>query len=148
MLGTQKGAVCIQCHEAGSEPYQLASRIKAGLDEFLSKLADAENSLDKADRRGVDVSDPRFKLMEAKTTLILVRNLTHALDLSEIEKKIAEGEGVISEVKAKAEAALKEARFRKRGLIIATFFILLLAIAIFLKIKQIEKKRPAKKTSF
>jgi predicted CXXCH cytochrome family protein len=140
MLGTQENAVCIQCHEAGSKPYQLASRIKAKLDEFLSRIGDVENSLDKADRRGVDVSDPRFKLREAQTSLILVRNITHSLDLSEIEKKIEEGEGVVSEVKAKAEAALKEARFRKSGLIIATFFILLLAIAIFLKIKQIEKK--------
>jgi len=143
MLGTQEGAVCVQCHEAGSEPYQLASRIKARLDEFVSKIGDVDNSLDRADRQGVDVSDPRFKLREARTSLILVRNLTHTLDLFEIEKKIEDGKRVVSEVKAEAEAALKEARFRKRGLIITTLFILLLAIAIFLKIKQIEKKSPA-----
>jgi len=143
MLGTQEGAVCVQCHEAGSEPYQLASRIKARLDEFVSKIGDVDNSLDRADRQGVDVSDPRFKLREARTSLILVRNLTHTLDLFEIEKKIEDGKRVVSEVKAEAEAALKEARFRKRGLVITTLFILLLAIAIFLKIKQIEKKSPA-----
>ncbi len=142
MLGTQEGAVCIQCHEADSEPYQLASRMKAKLDEFVSKIGEVESSLDKADRQGVDVGDPRFKLSEAKTLLIFVRNLTHTLDLSEVEKKIEEGERKASEVKAEGEAALKEARFRKEGLVIATFFILLLAIAIFLKIKQIEKKRP------
>lgn len=143
MLGTQEGAACIQCHEPDSEPYQLASRIKAKLDEFVAKIGEVQNSLDKADRQGVDVSSPRFKLSEAMTTLILVRNLTHSLDLSEIESKIEEGKQVVSEVRAQGEAALKEARFRKEGLVIATFFILLLAIAIFLKIRQVEKKTPA-----
>jgi len=140
MLGTGEDAVCIQCHEVGSKPYEVASQIKGWLDEFIGKISQAETLLDRADRQGVEVSDPRFRLRDASTLLILVRNLTHSLDLAEVEKKIEEGEKVATEVRVAGESALKEARFRKEGLIITTFFIFLLAVAIFLKIRQIEKK--------
>jgi hypothetical protein len=87
----------------------------------------------------VEVSEPKFRLIEANTALILVRNLTHSLSLVDIEEKIEEGEKVLSEVTIAGEAALREAKFRKTGLIIATIFIFLLAIALFLKIRQISK---------
>ena len=143
MLGTGEEAVCIQCHEADSKPYEIASRIKQKLNEFIEKIDYADSLLDRADRQGVEVSEARFKLREADTLLILVRNLTHSFNLSEIAEKIEEGEQVLSEVREAGEASLKEAKFRKTGLIIATCFIFLLATALFLKIRQITKKTPA-----
>lgn len=140
MLGTGEKAVCIQCHDENSKPYFIASRIKGNLDGFIAKIHEVENLLNKADRQGVEVSEPKFKLLEINTILILVRNLTHGLDLAEIEGKIGEGEKVVSEVRRAAEAALKEAKFRKEGLIVTTFFIFLLAVSLFLKIKQVRKK--------
>lgn len=140
MLGTGKKAVCIQCHEPDSKPYEIASFIKEKLDEFIEKIENAEDLLEQADRQGVEVSEPKFRLTEANTLLILVRNLTHSFSLTEIEEKIQEGEKVVAEVTKAGETALKEAKFRKTGLIIATCFIFLLALALFLKIKQIDKK--------
>jgi predicted CXXCH cytochrome family protein len=142
MLGTGKKAVCIQCHEPGSKPYLVASRLKQELDAFIEKIGYAENLLDQADRQGVEVSEPKFKLAEANTALIYARNLTHSLSLPDIEKKIGEGEKVAAEVTKAGKDALREAKFRKTGLIIATCFIFLLAVGIFLKIKQINKKAP------
>jgi len=138
MLGTGEKAVCIQCHEPDSEPYQIASRIKEKLDELIKKINNADNILEKADKQGVAVSEPKFRLIDANTVLIQVRNLTHSFSLVDIEEKIEEGEKVVAEVITAGEAALREAKFRKTGLIIATFFIFLLAIALFLKIKQIK----------
>jgi len=140
MLGTGEQAVCIQCHEPESEPYQKASRIKEKLDGFIEKIHKADNLLERADRQGVEVSEPKFRLTEVNTILILVRNLTHSFSLLEIEEKIEEGEKLVAEVTTAGEAALREAKFRKTGLIIATIFLFLLAIALYLKIKQIEKK--------
>lgn len=140
MLGTGEKAICIQCHEPDSKPYEIASRIKEKLDKFIEKIENAEDLLEQADRQGVEVSEPKFRLTEANTLLILVRNLTHSFSLTEIEEKIQEGEKVVAEVTKAGEAALKEAKFRKTGLIIATCFIFLLALALFLKIKQIDKK--------
>lgn len=142
MLGTGEKAVCIQCHESDSEPYQIASRIKEKLDGFVEKIHFADNLLAQADRQGVEVSEPQFRLIDVNTILIQVRNLTHSFSLVEIEGKIEEGEKVVAEVTEAGEAALREAKFRKTGLIVATIFILLLAIALYLKIKQITKKTP------
>jgi predicted CXXCH cytochrome family protein len=142
MLGTGEKAICIQCHEPESKPYQVASRIKEKLDEFIKKIRNAESLLEQADRQGVEVSEPKFMLTEANSTLIFVRNLTHSFSISEIEEKIGDGEKVVAEVTRAGEDALREAKFRKTGLIIATCFIFLLSIALFLKIKQITKRAP------
>ncbi len=142
MLGTGENAVCIQCHESDSEPYQIALRIKEKLDAFIKKINIAESLLELADRQGVEVSEPKFMLTEANSTLIFVRNLTHSFSIAEIEEKIVDGEKVVAEVTRAGEAALREAKFRKKGLIIATCFIFLLSIALFLKIKQITKRAP------
>ncbi|MFB0566915.1 MAG: cytochrome c3 family protein [Candidatus Aminicenantaceae bacterium] len=143
MLGTGENAVCIQCHEPDSKPYQVASRIKGKVDEFKEKIHNVESLLERADRQGVEVSEPKFRLSEATTALVLVRNLTHNLSLIDIEEKIEDGEKVITEVAEAGEAALREAKFRKVWLIIAILFIFLLAIALYLKIKQIGKKTSA-----
>ena len=143
MLGTGEDAICIQCHEPDSEPYQIASRIKEKLDGFLEKIDIADNLLERADREGVEVSEPKFRLTEANTALIFARNLIHSFSLVAIEEKVEEGEKVADEVIEAGEAALREAKFRKTGLIIATAFIFLLAMALYLKIRQIDKKTPA-----
>ena len=128
-------------YEPDSEPYQIASRIKEKLDVFIKKIRHAESLLEQADREGVEVSEPKFMLTEANSTLIFVRNLTHSFSVAEIEDKIGDGEKVVAEVIKAGEAALREAKFRKTGLIIATCFIFLLSIALFLKIRQIDKKK-------
>jgi predicted CXXCH cytochrome family protein len=142
MLGTGERAVCIQCHEPGSKPYIVASRFKQKLDSFIEKIRYAESLLERADRQGVEVSEPKFRLTDANTALIYARNLTHSLSPTEIEEKIGEGEKVVTEVTKAGEDALREAKFRKTGLIIATCFIFLLAAALYLKIKQITKRAP------
>ena len=144
MLGTGEKAVCIQCHEPDTKPYQIAFRIREKLDGFITKIETADNLLEQADREGVEVSEPKFRLTEANTALIFARNLIHSFSLEEIEGKVEEGEKVADEVIQAGEAALREAKFRKSGLIVATCFIFLLAVALFLKIKLIEKKTPAK----
>jgi predicted CXXCH cytochrome family protein len=139
MLGTGEKAVCIQCHEPDTRPYQIASRIKEKLDGFIEKIETAESLLEQADRQGVEVSEPKFRLTEANTALVFARNLIHSFSLEEIEEKVEEGEMVADEVIEAGEEALREAKFRKTGLIIATAFIFLLATALYLKIRQITK---------
>ena len=145
MLGTGEKAVCTECHETGSRPYKVASTIKGKLDGFIEKFEYADSLLEQADQKGVEVSEPRFKLQEANTLLVQVRNLVHSFSLEKIDEKIEEGNKVLAEVTEAGEEALKEAQFRKSWLVVATFFIFLLAIALFLKIKQIEK-RPSSST--
>ncbi len=138
MLETGKGALCAQCHEPGSKPFVAAGRMKQLLGELTSEI-DADGALlDRAERKGVEVSDPKYRLQEIHTLLVSVRNLTHGLDLADIEEKAGEGKTLLIGVRESAEAALREARLRRTGLVVATAFLILFALAFYLKIRQMR----------
>ena len=140
MLAGGSADVCSQCHDTGTKPYETGLKMKQQISGYVSSFQVAQVLLDRADKQGVEVSEPKFKLQDASTALILVRNLTHGLSLTEMKGKLDEGDKVIAEVKALGEGALKEAKFRKTGLIVATAFIFLLALALYLKIREIQSK--------
>ncbi|MGB9005777.1 MAG: cytochrome c3 family protein [Candidatus Aminicenantales bacterium] len=142
MLGTGRDSVCLQCHEAGSKPYEVASQMRAALDGFLGQRERARVLLDKAERQGVEVSEAKFKLEKADTALIMLRNLTHGLSLEEVKAKAGQGQKELAAVMSAGQAALKEGKSRRVGLVITTGFLFLLAIALFLKIRQIRRKQP------
>ena len=141
MLGTGPGALCAQCHEAGSKPFVTAGRIHDLVGEFRGAVERNQALLEQAERKGVEVSDPKYKLQEIHTLLVTVRNLTHALDAADLEQKVTEGKTLLSEVQASAEAALREAKLRRTGLVVATALLILFAFAFYLKIRQM-KGRP------
>ena len=140
MLGTGENAVCNQCHEEDSTSYQVATQIKRKIDGYKENLRHTEELLERAHNRGVEVSEPQFRLIEANTLLIMAKNLTHSLSLDMVEEKIEEGEKLLAEISESGDAAMKESNFRRYGLVIAEIFLLLLAIALFMKIRQISKK--------
>lgn len=143
MLAGGRNDVCSQCHDTGTKPYETGLEMKRKLSGYVATFQTAEDLLERAEKQGVEVSDPRFKLQEASTALILVRNLTHGLSLTDMEAKLAEGDNVIAEVKALGGAALKEAKFRKTGLVITTVFIFLLALALYFKIRELQSRPKA-----
>ncbi|MEW5900980.1 MAG: cytochrome c3 family protein [Acidobacteriota bacterium] len=144
MLAGGSADVCSQCHDPGTKPSETGAQIREKLGSFVVAFTEAEGLLDKAERQGVEVSEPRFELQEATTSLVSIRNLTHGFSVPEIEEKLGEGLKVVADVKARGEAALREAKFRKTGLIIATLFIFLLAAALYLKIRYGSSSRPSR----
>lgn len=140
MLGTGDKAVCIQCHEADSKAYNVAARLKDEISGFQKEIEDSKSLLQTAENKGVEVSNAKMKLMDARTALIQARNLTHGLSLTAINDTLGDGQKIVSGVEAAGKEALKEARFRRLGLVIVTIFIFFLAIALILKIKDIDKK--------
>ena len=140
MLAGGSQDVCSVCHDAGTEPHETGLRMRRMLAAFASAYEEAEALLASAETKGVEVSQARFSLQEANTVLIHVRNLTHALSLSEIEAQLGEGQKVIEEVKARGQEAVEEAKFRRTGLIVATVFLLLLAAALFLKTRHLRQE--------
>lgn len=141
LIGVGPQAVCVQCHEAGSKPFQTAERIKGLLDDFVQKMSLAASKLDLAASKGVEVSEPKFRLKEVQTALIEVRNLTHGLSLEDMTKKSHEGQVLLDEVLKDGNQAIREAKTRRTGLIVATAFLGLLAIALFLKVRQVSARK-------
>ena len=140
MLGMNDDAVCIECHEAGTKVSEVVDSIKERLEEYKTQMHLSEQLLEKADRQGVEISESKYLLLEANTVLIQIRNLVHGFSLEKIDQKFGEGIKILDEVKIAGQDALKEAQFRKTGLIIATLFIFLFATALYLKIRNLNRK--------
>jgi predicted CXXCH cytochrome family protein len=141
LIGAGPGAVCVDCHDPGSKPYQAAVRIKGLLDEYVGRMAEARARLDAASAKGVEVSEARYRLREADTALIEVRNLTHGLSLRDIVRRDRDGQVILDQVLKEGDQALREAKTRRTGLVVATIFLALLAAALFLKSRQISARR-------
>jgi hypothetical protein len=139
MLAGGKSDVCSQCHDSGTKPFDAGLEMRRRLQAFVAAYAYDESLLGQAENKGVEVSEAKFKLQEATTALIEVRNLTHGLSLPGIEAKLTDGVKVLDDVRVRGDAALREASFRKTGLVVATAFILLLALALYLKIRDLQR---------
>ena len=139
MIGTAAGAVCIQCHDKGSRGFEVAARIRRTLDGFTAGYSEVEGLLSLAKRKGVEVSDAEFRLLDVHTTLVSAENLTHGLDAGEIDKTVDEGEKALQGVRAAALGAVKEGRFRRQGLAVTTAILALFAFALALKVRSMAR---------
>jgi predicted CXXCH cytochrome family protein len=139
MLGTADKSVCLQCHDKGSKGYAAAGELRSLLDGFEKRVEANAATLEIAEKKGVEVSDPVFKLKDVNTVLVSAKNLVHGLSLAEIKKKLGEGDQTLADIEKSGRAALDEAKFRRKGLIIATILLALFGVALFFKIRSMRK---------
>jgi predicted CXXCH cytochrome family protein len=91
MLGTGQKSVCIQCHESGSKGYQAAADLGRIFESLQKQTGQNEDILALAEKKGVEVSQPMFRLRDVKTILVSAKNLTHSLAVEDIREKAGEG---------------------------------------------------------
>jgi predicted CXXCH cytochrome family protein len=139
MLGTQDKSVCIPCHDKGSAGFKAADELKGFLDAFDSRIRTASDVLSIAEGKGVEVSEPQFRLRDVSTIDIMAKNLVHGLNVGEIRKKLDEAGPGLAEVEKAGQEALGEANYRRRGLILATVLLALFGVALYLKIRTMKK---------
>jgi predicted CXXCH cytochrome family protein len=143
MLGTGKESVCLQCHEDKDDAgFVAAQRWEAGFKALSSKLASATEVLEKAERAGMEVSGPLFRLTEAHDNLFQARVLIHGYDAGKVIEKLNAGEAIAVAARGDGEMALSQFDFRRRGLYFSLFAIALLAVGIWFKIRELDRRLP------
>ncbi len=140
MLGTGESSICTDCHEEDSKGYQVAADIRADLDSLKWKIALADSIVKKAMRAGMEVSEAQFKINDAKENLIKSRTLVHSLVEEKVKQHTTEGMKRAEEAFQMGVAALKELQFRRKGLALSVIFIMLFAIGLYLKIREIDQR--------
>ncbi len=118
MLGMSAGAVCAKCHENGKYGATIAGanaarEIRQGLDELKQRIATAKETLSKAERLGMEVSEPKFELRSATNSLTNARTLIHSFAVKPVATALTDGEKVTIAVQLKADQALQEHSFRR-----------------------------------
>ena len=139
LLGTNQGALCINCHTPGDKGFIAAGQMRGQIDELLAKLKQSTEILDRAERAGMEVSKPKFELKGATDALTHARVLIHSSSTAEVDKVIGPGIESAGKGYQAGIAALAERRFRREGLAVSLVFILFLALLVYLKVKQIER---------
>ena len=119
-LGMQSGAFCARCHEEGKEKHgatlegrEAAKTIHADLEHLKDGIQKADETLAKAEQKGMEVSEPKFNLQKASDALTNARTQIHSFKVKVVEKALADGEKVVKEVQGKADHALEEYQYRR-----------------------------------
>lgn len=141
MLGTGIKSTCLKCHKEGDKGFEVARQMKEMIDTLVFKVNYAKKILDEAEFKGMDVSDARYEMNNIPSILIKARTITHTSNLDEFKREIMPGYELIDMVIKVGTDAIDEYYFRRWGLGISTLLITILVIALYLKIKQIERKR-------
>ena len=141
MVGTDNKAVCVNCHDGKSKGYQTAAGIRASLDELRGAVQRAGAILEQAEKAGMEVSLAKFELRGANDNLLKTRAAVHRFDAEVIKKLSDDGVQTAKKVYAKGEQALKDLRFRHRGLWISVGIILVAIAGLVLKIREIDRRQ-------
>lgn len=140
MVGVGENSVCLDCHTEEDKGYESAKKIYASISELVQSYHHAELKLKEVQQKGMDDVDILFLLRDAHQTLIHSRTLVHTFDPDKIKEKTSEGVKKTGESIELANKEIKDYYIRRRGFGIATIFITVLVIALFFKIRAMEKK--------
>ena len=118
--------------------------MRSRIDELLASINKSTEILSRAERAGMEVSNPKFELKGATDALTHARVLIHSSSTAEVDKVVRPGLEVAGKGYQAGLAALAERKFRREGLAVSLVFILFLAALVYLKIRQIESRQPAR----
>jgi len=141
MLGVGEKSVCMQCHtEPESEPYKVAFQIKANLDSLKNSIRQAQLLIEKAEKAGIDVAKAKFELNLAKDDVIKIQSLIHSVSLAKVSEVTQEGISKATFVKQSGQRALMDLKMRRIGLGGSAVIILILALGLYLKIREVDAR--------
>ena len=141
MVGVGDESVCTDCHDEGDEGFNVAKLMHQAITDLVDLNESANSKLTDVKIKGMNDIDIGFLLQESNQKLIESRTLVHTFDTSKVKEKTGEGKVKVLKALNMAEEELDEYFSRRKGFAIATIVFVLFAVALFLKIRDIEKKK-------
>jgi predicted CXXCH cytochrome family protein len=140
MLGVDEGAVCPECHskDDGNRGYETAVGVAESVNKLLVAHLGAKTLLDEAIAKGMMTTDEEFRLKEVETALQQTRSMVHAFNIDSVRSRSEAGVAMADSVTANAASLIDEYYFRRRGLVVATVIMAILAIALYVKIRRMS----------
>ncbi|MCX6136915.1 MAG: cytochrome c3 family protein [Ignavibacteriales bacterium] len=143
LLGVAPEAVCSRCHQESQNPkgYAIAKTMRQLNDSLALSGSVATALVNEAEQKGMEVTEAKFKLRDARQAHLQMRTMVHAFNEDKFREVINKGMAAASFAKVEAKDAIDEYYFRRIGLGVSTLIITILSIALFLYIRRIEKKQ-------
>lgn len=139
MIGTGPNAVCTKCHTEGDSGSKQAEAMHSQLVKLASANATSEAELDRVERQGMEVSQAKLQVAEARDALLKARVTVHAFSESDLKHDIDTGLEKSRQVQAAAEKAHEEWKFRRVGLGLSLVMIALTLVGLGFYIKNLER---------
>jgi predicted CXXCH cytochrome family protein len=146
MLGMQSGTFCVNCHNLENPQYgatlagaETARAMRARLEELKGAIETAESKVQEAERLGMEVRGPRFDLRLAFDALTSARTLVHSFKPGPLEAAINDGLTVTSDVRQRAEVALREYTYRRLWLAASLVPILVVVALLVFYVRTLPR---------
>ena len=137
-IGTGDKAVCTQCHTQGDAGYAAAGKIREQLAQLAVAIGNADQILGTAERSGMEVSQPKLDLTQARDALTKARVTIHSFNVDRVGADVKLGVAAAAKDYTAGQQALAERNYRRIGLAISLIAIALALIGLRLYIRQIE----------
>lgn len=140
MVGAREPALCVNCHsdDDGTQGLAVAAGMSLAIEKLAGASSEARTVLDDAVAKGMMTTDEEFRLKEVQQTLIATRTQVHAFALDTILTLADVGYDKAMEVRANSAALIDEYYFRRKGLGLATLFITVLVVGLWVYIRRLE----------
>ena len=143
MLGTGVGQLCGDCHLQYAKNNPDCIRTAEYFHDTITQLDQARTRFvsvsEKFAARGLDVEPINNQLTELGDALKKSRTYVHSFSRNTFQQVAAPGEEAVKRTDALVNKATEEFKYRQIGLAVSISFIGLLMLAIYLKLRQMEK---------
>ena len=140
VIGTNEGDLCTTCHQPGDAGALQAEGIHTILDSLRSFLQEAAETLQDAESRGMEIEDLLLDFQTAQSNLVQSRTIVHSFNADLVRKEAQPGIVMAGQVIGRVAEIVRDFRWRRVGLGIATILISFLAVVLYLYIRRLDKK--------
>jgi len=142
LVGTDDKAVCSQCHSQGDVGFETAALMRKNLDSLDHRLEKVQQTIERAEQQGMEVSDARWKLKsEVLQARMELRTSVHAFDRKVFDPAFEKADTSLEGINRLGQEAQAEIRGRRTYYLVMTLLVTLLAIGLALKIRAINRER-------
>ncbi|MBD3219462.1 MAG: hypothetical protein GF310_14415 [candidate division Zixibacteria bacterium] len=135
--------VCAQCHfeDDGTGALEAANMMADRIDSLEAVIASTEEQIEKADQKGLFVTDGLFALKDARQKVYKSRTAVHTFNADTVVEITAAGFNQAVEARTIAEELLDNYVFRRKGLAVSVVVLLILAFSIWIKVRRKESSQ-------
>ncbi len=143
MLSTKPGALCGDCHRQYAKDDPNCIKTANYFHETITQMDDARNNFttvsEKLAQKGLDVEPINNQLSDLTDALKKSRTYIHSFSRSSFQQVAAPGEDAVKQTGVLVKKARQEYKFRQVGLAVSIAWIGLLMLAVYMKLRQLEK---------
>jgi len=139
MLSTGPQSACVRCHSPGDRCDRATAAILGSLNRLDAAIKDADRVLAVAESSGMEVSEARLAQDQARDSLTKARVTIHSFRKELVDQDVQAGLNFAAKNLEAGNEALRERTYRRIGLGVSVFAILIVLLGLRAYIRLIEQ---------